>query len=86
MHCRAASTLLRLHQEVNSHRYSSAFILHVGDISYADGDPEIWDSFMDSIEPIASRVPYMVAIGNHEVGGTRAGGCWVVHTQLVTIE
>eukprot|EP00775_Hariotina_reticulata_P005096 gene5096-5337_t len=64
----AASTLLRLHQEVDSHKNPSDLILHVGDISYADGDPDIWDSFMDSLEPIASRVPYMVAIGNHEYG------------------
>ena len=32
----------------------------------ANGEPEVWDSFMESIEPIASRVPYMVQNGNHE--------------------
>lgn len=42
------------------------FILHVGDISYANGDPQVWDTFMDVIEPYASVVPYMIAIGNHE--------------------
>ena len=26
-----------------------------------------WDVFMRKIEPIASRVPYMVSPGNHEV-------------------
>ncbi|KAG1677551.1 hypothetical protein FOA52_014449 [Chlamydomonas sp. UWO 241] len=41
-------------------------VLHVGDISYADGKPGAWDTFMDLIEPIAAEVPYMVAIGNHE--------------------
>eukprot|EP01026_Neomeris_dumetosa_P016246 TRINITY_DN1616_c0_g1_i3.p1 TRINITY_DN1616_c0_g1~~TRINITY_DN1616_c0_g1_i3.p1 ORF type:complete len:367 (-),score=35.26 TRINITY_DN1616_c0_g1_i3:342-1418(-) len=41
-------------------------ILHAGDLSYANGDPNAWDSFMDLIEPVASHVPYMVAIGNHE--------------------
>lgn len=25
-----------------------------------------WDIFMDQIEPIATRVPYMVCVGNHE--------------------
>ena len=33
---------------------------------YADGDQKIWDTFLDEIEPFASRVPYQVAIGNHE--------------------
>jgi hypothetical protein len=37
--------------------------MHVGDISYANGNPVIWDSFMDAIEPLTRRVPYMVAIG-----------------------
>lgn len=41
-------------------------VLHVGDISYANGDPEIWDTFMDYIEPYSSRAPYMIGIGNHE--------------------
>ncbi|KAL3137475.1 hypothetical protein ABBQ38_004764 [Trebouxia sp. C0009 RCD-2024] len=41
-------------------------VLHVGDISYANGDPEIWDTFMDYIEPYSSRAPYMISIGNHE--------------------
>ena len=35
---------------------------HQGDIAYADGDPRVWDTFMDGIEPYASRVPYMVKI------------------------
>ncbi|KAI8466730.1 MAG: metallophosphoesterase [Monoraphidium minutum] len=42
--------------------------LHVGDISYANGDPDVWDTFMESIEPLAARVPYMVQVGNHEYG------------------
>lgn len=41
-------------------------VLHVGDISYADGRLEVWETFMESISPYASRVPYMVAVGNHE--------------------
>ena len=38
-------------------------VLHVGDIAYANGRSDVWDSFMDAIEPAASRVPYMVAVG-----------------------
>lgn len=29
----------------------------------ANGDHTIWDDFMDAIEPLAARVPYMVATG-----------------------
>jgi hypothetical protein len=40
-------------------------VLHVGDLSYANGDPAIWHSFLDGLQPIAAGVPYMVATGNH---------------------
>lgn len=38
----------------------------IGDLSYADGNTQIWDKYMDMIEPFASRIPTMVAVGNHE--------------------
>jgi hypothetical protein len=53
-------------------------VWHGGDISYADDAflhkgcvskfcyEEVWDNFMQSIEPWASTVPYMVTPGNHE--------------------
>ena len=41
-------------------------IIHIGDISYADGSSSIWDDFMEAIEPISEKVPYMVTVGNHE--------------------
>ncbi|EGC32941.1 hypothetical protein DICPUDRAFT_155063 [Dictyostelium purpureum] len=41
-------------------------IHHIGDISYAVGVSFIWDYYFDSMEPIISKVPYMVSIGNHE--------------------
>ena len=41
-------------------------MLHVGDLSYADGDPKSWVKFLKEIEFISSKVPYMVAIGNHD--------------------
>ena len=40
-------------------------VLHIGDISYADGEQHHWDLFMRKIEPIASAVPYMTCRGNH---------------------
>lgn len=41
-------------------------VFHDGDISYADGHAEIWDDFMEAIQPISSAVPYVVTVGNHE--------------------
>ncbi|CAD5318028.1 unnamed protein product [Arabidopsis thaliana] len=41
-------------------------VSHIGDISYARGYSWIWDEFFTQIEPIASKVPYHVCIGNHE--------------------
>ncbi|XP_010258128.1 PREDICTED: probable inactive purple acid phosphatase 2 [Nelumbo nucifera] len=42
------------------------FISHIGDISYARGYSWLWDTFFTQIEPVASKVPYHVCIGNHE--------------------
>ncbi|XP_057977170.1 probable inactive purple acid phosphatase 27 isoform X2 [Malania oleifera] len=41
-------------------------IFHIGDISYATGFLVEWDYFLHQIFPVASRVSYMTAIGNHE--------------------
>jgi predicted phosphohydrolase len=41
-------------------------MIHSGDISYADGFEPHWDDFFNKIQPLAARVPYMVAPGNHE--------------------
>jgi len=48
------------------------FVWHVGDMSYVDDDilgwqyEEVWDEFMNQIQPITSVRPYMVLPGNHE--------------------
>ncbi len=44
----------------------ASFILHIGDLSYATGMAYRWDEWMTLIEPLSSRVPYMVSVGNHE--------------------
>ena len=47
----------------------------IGDLSYADGAAHIWDVFMnDVLQPYASRVPTMIAIGNNEYDHTEGGG------------
>ncbi|KAK1425754.1 hypothetical protein QVD17_21112 [Tagetes erecta] len=43
-----------------------ALVSHIGDISYARGYSWLWDHFFNQIEPVASKVPYHVCIGNHE--------------------
>ncbi|MCO5560917.1 hypothetical protein L7F22_014537 [Adiantum nelumboides] len=48
-------------------------VLHIGDISYATGFLVEWDNFLDLISPIASKIPYMTAIGNHERGFPDSG-------------
>ena len=51
-------------REVEEH--DARFVLHVGDVSYGDGKGEVWQQFMHDISPVASRVPYMIAVGNHD--------------------
>lgn len=43
-------------------------VIIAGDLSYADGDPHVWDVWFDMMQPLAARVPLMTAIGNHETG------------------
>ncbi|KAK6021165.1 Ser/Thr phosphatase family protein, partial [Ostertagia ostertagi] len=47
------------------------FIVHVGDISYDlhSDDGKTGDKFMNQLEPLLSRIPYMVIAGNHENDG-----------------
>lgn len=56
-----ASTL----HHVNQSDYD--MLLLPGDLSYADTEQPLWDSFGRFIEPYASKRPWMVTQGNHEV-------------------
>ncbi|RHN79115.1 putative phosphodiesterase I [Medicago truncatula] len=60
----ALSVIKAISDDVNSNNVNSVF--HIGDISYATGFLAEWDFFMHLISPVASRVSYMTAIGNHE--------------------
>lgn len=62
--CRADKTAENVGREVRENGVD--LVLHVGDISYANGVVKIWDTFMRYIEPYASTAPYMIGIGNHE--------------------
>ncbi|CAL4905703.1 unnamed protein product [Urochloa decumbens] len=41
-------------------------VIHIGDLSYANGYLSQWDQFTAQIEPIVSTIPYMIGSGNHE--------------------
>jgi len=42
------------------------FLVHSGDLSYANGYQPTWDDWCNRIQPLASHLPYMASVGNHE--------------------
>ena len=44
----------------------SDLMLLFGDISYSIGFLSQWDEYMHSMEPIATKMPVMESVGNHE--------------------
>lgn len=46
-------------------------IIHVGDFAYDlhDEGGKVGDDFMNRIQYVASRIPYMTCVGNHEIAG-----------------
>ena len=36
-------------------------VFHIGDITYSNGYLSQWDQFTAQVEPVASKVPYMIA-------------------------
>lgn len=62
-------------KEIQTGKVNSVF--HIGDISYATGFLVEWDFFLNLIAPLASRVPYMTAIGNHERDYAESGSVYV---------
>ncbi len=42
------------------------FVFHAGDLAYAFKNMSRWRVFLDRIEPIASKVPYLVCTGNRD--------------------
>jgi hypothetical protein len=59
----------------NLQTVAPAFNLHAGDLCYAAGsgngtgsvDPTQWDSWLNTIQKVASRTPWMATVGNHEM-------------------
>lgn len=42
-------------------------VLFAGDLSYADGFGEVWDTFGNMMEPLAATVPILITGGDHEL-------------------
>ncbi|KAE8686655.1 Detected protein of confused Function [Hibiscus syriacus] len=60
----SVSVVKAMEEEMNNGSINSIF--HIGDISYATGFLVEWEFFLNLISPLASKVSYMTAIGNHE--------------------
>ncbi|XP_027909131.1 probable inactive purple acid phosphatase 27 isoform X2 [Vigna unguiculata] len=71
----ALSVIKAIAKDVNSNKVNSVF--HIGDISYATGFLAEWDFFLHLINPVASRVSYMTAIGNHERDYVDSGSVYI---------
>ncbi|KAJ0391391.1 hypothetical protein P43SY_009362 [Pythium insidiosum] len=63
---RAATTVELIRRDMSDPRSNYVAVMHDGDLSYAMGAGYLWDQFGALIEPVASEVAYMVAVGNHE--------------------
>lgn len=70
---RSYTTMYNIHEGLTYSQVDYDLLLHVGDISYAEGAGYIWEQFGHMIEPTATRIPYHVAIGNHEYDHTSGG-------------
>ncbi|XP_068328483.1 probable inactive purple acid phosphatase 27 [Pyrus communis] len=70
------SVIQAVADEINSGNVDSIF--HIGDISYATGFLVEWDLFLQQISPVASRVSYMTAIGNHERDYIDTGSVYIL--------
>jgi hypothetical protein len=53
--------------EKSFRRGRAELILHAGDLSYANCDPNRWDSYAEMTAPLAQFLPWMVCAGNHEI-------------------
>mmetsp|Transcript_38212 Transcript_38212/g.50334 ORF Transcript_38212/g.50334 Transcript_38212/m.50334 type:complete len:505 (-) Transcript_38212:297-1811(-) len=46
---------------------SLLFVVHAGDLAYADCYQPRWDSYQELISPVSRKLPWMVIPGNHEI-------------------
>ncbi|KAG9413372.1 hypothetical protein AC1031_012586 [Aphanomyces cochlioides] len=75
---RSLGTISRVADDLAKGDRNYQAVLHVGDLSYADSVGYIWEQFHSLIEPVASKIPYLVSVGNHEY-------CYLTSTKAVNI-
>lgn len=63
----------RINEELKNPKHTYEALLHIGDISYARAQAFQWDQFGALVQPVASQLPYLVGIGNHEYCHTSGG-------------
>jgi hypothetical protein len=56
----AVDTAKRVAELIDGSAQEPNFLLHVGDLSYGEGNVATWSTWMDLIEPISSRINYHV--------------------------
>jgi len=60
------NTLLELADNDAALSTSSGGIMSMGDLSYANGDEPLWDSFGDLLSQATRSIPIYTTVGNHE--------------------
>jgi len=74
---RAGETIKRVNDLAKDQRVS--WIYHVGDISYADDQPDFqytWNRWFDLMDPTTAVMPYMTTPGNHEYIADASPAIW----------
>lgn len=60
------STLFEVLDNDSALDTSSGGIISLGDLSYANGDEPLWDSFGDLLSQATRSIPFYTTVGNHE--------------------
>lgn len=68
-------TTKRMAEDTNDYN----FVMHIGDIAYAEGFASTWEEFFDQLQPLMTRLPYMVNPGNHESDSKNSGSYYQGH-------
>ena len=63
----STKTMSHIHKATLTPKHPVTLTLLVGDMSYADSEPERWESWFELMEPLLRSTPLEVAAGNHEV-------------------
>jgi hypothetical protein len=60
----AKTTMQLLTTTLHTNQFDAALVM--GDLSYANGDPKVWDEWGTLISPVARHRLWLTVVGNHE--------------------